>query len=930
MKKKAKAIIALIVLGAMLLGLVGGCGILNHQPKATVTDRTSGQGTGENSGDGSEKKTDGSVTDSSGTGAAQVTLSSSVTVFDEDAATRINGAIRQVRSTDGGLILRVDSGTALEELGIGDIFFLDGGSDTPLGETYIGKIVGMDPTSGTYLIETPMVDEVFDVLEFRLEEVLTPGSITSIDTAPGVTASHVDDLSSHFTQLRAQEGPQVVPLGKSGSEDGIIFECELDLLDMLGLKEEKDDIFEEYSGAEGDQVTVYRTATGECYHRGTCPSVGRSKFELTLREAIDEAFTPCHLCLPPVLDGFYSEELTLTGSLGFRSITCDVDFDWNVDSGFGVETLKIAASGDFTAGLELKSSMQLEIGGKTTERTLPIGDVKLQGLKEKLIPIAFVQCGTGVTVSGNQGIRTLTGTVPMTLGFLIYVDIQGNVGVEATASINFEHDFSCRMDIVRDGQWVWETEYGKDEPQTFVKLESLIQADLDACVGASVSVYIFNVNVVELAVIKFGTEVQGTLGLKWNSKEPTDITDALVASFYQRIYMKLFELNIKIKAKASVWVADLQASFEYDLTLRDITLAEWGTLSSTRYDPATMDYTAVAAKDAEAVYYKDTTGKLIREQGRYKTTLFSDDFFSICGIDQTYLYLMIPNGTGSYDIHRVNKENGLSKSVVSGVDICLMNDAQDLYYVSDFDEETICVYHREREDTKTFYSLDGRVISLEPHFEGLYAVTSDNDAFSWVFGASCNYLILSSTGPVLRDLGSSPKVPDYALADLGSFYVAMKRTDHGYLRSVASNVYWLSKDRTRYAEATGISGWNYAKDVGIFTTKYSTTGVTDYEILLWSDDSGNATHFADVSHEAAFFTICHSSLDDWYYFDQEDGALVLYRLSPDLSHSEVVTTLTQSGCDLSECGMVILDDRIYFYTMPDQWTSQVLYRYDIA
>ena len=52
----------------------------------------------------------------------------------------------------------------------------------------------------------------------------------------------------------------------------------------------------------GNKV-VYTTRTGECYHLKNCPTLQYSKYETTLREAVEEGYISCSWCDSPVLKG---------------------------------------------------------------------------------------------------------------------------------------------------------------------------------------------------------------------------------------------------------------------------------------------------------------------------------------------------------------------------------------------------------------------------------------------------------------------------------------------------------------------------------------------------------------------------------------------------------------------------------------------------
>ena len=50
-----------------------------------------------------------------------------------------------------------------------------------------------------------------------------------------------------------------------------------------------------------EDTTVYITKTGECYHRGFCWHLSKSKIAVTLQEATDDGYRPCKNCRPPRL-----------------------------------------------------------------------------------------------------------------------------------------------------------------------------------------------------------------------------------------------------------------------------------------------------------------------------------------------------------------------------------------------------------------------------------------------------------------------------------------------------------------------------------------------------------------------------------------------------------------------------------------------------
>ncbi len=944
--KTVKRILLIVLTCAILSGSLAGFFAITYQAEAVVNDLTQDQKDSENE---PLERVDKDDSDD-GSDEATAVLSQNVSVFTEDVADDINDSISNVTITNFGLYMEVDEETELSNLGIGDIFYLDGSEDTPLGEIYIGKIsnITADGDKNTYFIETPMVDEVFDVLDFEYSQVMTNDNIAKIETIEGVNVTEVNDVSSHFTKPTyqisedktastlsvASSGAQIVPLATESKKlEGLLFEYELDLLKAFNLKN-KPEFFEQYNSVEGSMVTVYTTVTGNCYHRDTCPCVGRSKIEISLSEAIDEAYDPCYMCNPPVFaENKIEPSLTIEGKLGLESIDFHVNYDWDILNGNGIDDLSITANGNFLAEASLKSSFKYQLSGKTTELTVPLNFVKLQGLKEKLFPLAFIGYnGTVVTdvLGGNQAIRALTGAVPITVGAIIYIDINGNISVGATAYLNYNYEFTCKSEIVKDGEWVWDNS-SNGSPKFNGGFEAELSGDADACLGASLSLYVFNLNIVELAIAKVGAEAEGNIKLGWEKNAPKS-ENGISGSFYMRVYCKLLELNVKLKTKLNFLFISASHTIDYSRTLKDITIAEWGTKSPTRYIPGIMSYSSVTASDSEAIYYKDTDGNLAKEIDGYRSVIYNEGFFSICGIDETYLYLMKKNDNGVYDIYRLTKDGNTGKKILEDVANCLTIDETYIYYVSSFDQRTINRYDRGYQKESVFETFSQNVKFMEQQGNDFHVVTSNSDdAFAALFGYTNYYYLLNDSGDIIANYGSSPKIENYFLSDQGSYYKAAKMISSGYLRGTAEKIYWMSKDKSSHVLTEGISGWN-SRSAGIFTTLNNNSDGAPYKIVLYKGTDGSRIDVAEVYSDQAFFTLCQSNGGNWYFFDQTDTELILYTMSEDFGNLSVVRTFTLSEIpyNLTDCGMTIMNNRIYFYTMPNDSTSIVLYRYDIV
>ena len=952
MNKKLKAVIAVVLVITLAVSGIGGYVFLFYQPRPVVNDYTAQEAT--DSGGEAGDHAGGDDTPNT------AVFSSGVEFFEEADTDKINASIRDYELTNKGLIVHIDKGTAMDDLGVGDIFFLEGDASTPLGETYIGKIVSVseDENGMAYLLDDPRVDEVFDVLDFELSEALTADKLSSIDTVEGVTVRTVDSLDPYFLGAgKSNSGYQVVKLGSSGSggtvtslgslnDNGeLLIEIELDLLKALGLSEEDASQYQEkYEYQEGERVKVYRNSTGKRYHNKGCSYVALSRHEISLADAVKQNYTPCTKCKPPLLaddEGIYEfkPELTLTGRIGLENIACDVIFDWDILEGKGVENLGFHVNGNYLAEVELKSDLEWEWSGRDTVVTLPLNVLKVQGLKEKMVPVAFLGYNftNTFTVHGkdkNDQIRDKTALMPLTLALAVYVDMSGKISLSGTAVFNYKEQFDHKLDICRNGEWVWENDYTSGEPTTELRTEVELSGDADVHAGVSVLVYVFNLNPVDVAIAKFGAEAEGTVKVSYSSKMGIN-DEPISASYHVRTYLKLLDAVVKLKVAINAGPAKVNAAVNLTFTALDITLFECGAKTQTRYNGSEMSYSVVTAQDGEYEYYKDSNGNLIKEKDGFTTTLYSDDFFAICGIDESYIYLLRNSSevSGAHDIYRVSIERSTSKKIAEGVTNCLMMDENYIYYVTDFDEKTVYRLDRNSLKEESFYHADDPIRYMKPQDDGYYVVTEDSDLFSWFFGVDYNYILLDSKGNPAENYGENPTVYNMALGRNKGYYQAAKIISSGYLRNTAEEVYWLSLSKASHVKVEGISGWHSTNE-GIFTTVNNdgeSGSGAPYSIVLYRAQDGTQVPVTDVHSNQAFFTLCQSSLGDWYFFDETEDSLVLYTMKKDFSNKTVVNSisLAERPYSLSTCGTTIMNNRIYFYTIPDNSSSTVFYRYDI-
>ena len=909
-----------------------------------------------------------------------VAFASGVSVFTDESGDEINDSVIKISKLNSGILLDIEDGTDFEALGVGDIFFLDGDADTPFTEPYIGKIASVDDgqDANSYVIEVPMFDEVFDVLKLNLDETLDADDITSIQSMPGVTIETIENAGTDAGNLSAPKdsftvsklgninsgktefcdddtdigvdigdgsfegtvGNDTAGIGVKVEEKGIYLTFSVDLLEAFGKKDDSIEFQEVYDEASNhESVLVYTTKTGSCYHRENCMCVSRSKVEMKLKEAVDEGFDVCFLCNPPLYkkDGKlnFEKELKLTGSFGLENLDLVTVFDWDILSGEGIQNVSFDVSGDFVVDVDLNGNLKLELGGDATGLTAPYNVFSAKGLDQKMFPLLFISYngvfnapiyGKGV----NDQITAVTTPAPLTVGVIVYIDISGNITLNTTLSFEYMKSFSAGMTIFENGNFAPDLHGDISDDKPEVHFEAELKGDADVHFGCSANLYIFNINPLEIGLIKFGSEAEGGVKVAF----PDDDGGLPFSGSYNlRLYLKIIGVDLNIKSKLDLGPVDFDFSLKEDWLWKDITIKEWGSKNPTRFSEDSMSYSHITATDSEAVYYKDTDGALVRETDKERKKLYSDQFFSICGIDASYIYLLQHDSeTDNYKMRRINKTDGsINKVIANDVVNCLTIDSTNIYYVESFNQTQIMKLDRNTLKSEVFCNFDSNVVYMSKQDNGFYTMREGGSFSSW-FGGGPICMLVNEKGEIVADYGEYPSVAEYSISKFAKYSYASRLISQGYLRNTASEVRWATPDLSSsiVINCASNTGWN-PHEAGIFTVENTYAVDTPYKIVLYKAEDGSKVDVTTTSSSQAFFTLCQSDTGNWYFFDQTSTELILYRMSEDFSNKTVVKTfdLNTMNVDLTACATKLVNNRIYFYTMPNEYECSVLYRYDL-
>ena len=98
----------------------------------------------------------------------------------------------------------------------------------------------------------------------------------------------------------------------------------------------------------------------------------------------------------------------------------------------------------------------------------------------------------------------------------------------------------------------------------------------------------------------------------------------------------------------------------------------------------------------------------------------------------------------------------------------------------------------------------------------------------------------------------------------------------------------------------------------------------------YGTSNGEMRTITTVKSKYAMFTLSESDSGDWYFFDQEENDVVLYKLDANLANKTEVKRFPNETfrCQMENCSMETTDNVLYFYQI-DSNDTKVLYRYDM-
>lgn len=791
------------------------------------------------------------------------------------------------------------------------------------------------------------------------------------------------------------------------TSNGIVFNFSIDLLKALGIGDDdnagsnnangngntnnssendngddEDDREVSYQEAYGIKVyrmdTVYTleneeyTVTGTIYHTATCTQANASdlgdgkktvKVDSTLGDEWKAEHKPCVLCKPQIIssddsiDGSskWENSFKIEGKAGVENLYFKGDLDYDIKRVNLLEDLYLEAGGKIVTEAKLLVGGEYTLGGNTTGITLPNGWGKLEGLDEKLYPIACLQYDGKLTpavlAGSNVALRQINSDMPLSITLLFYIDVKGNLTIQASAGFKYEQEFKYTNTIVKDGKWLWDDKL-QTETAKEISFDVSMEYDYDAHIGASVGFYVYNMNVAEIAVIKIGCEGEGTAAMSYavqfdgplsgnisNNIDDNPDNDVVIPEqsrptqkfetefeFYNRIYIKLIELNIRLSVQIDLFgIIDFSPSFEKDACFIDWTLLEWGNKEETDYDPGEQKYDVAVARDDEAFYYIDTDYSLVSETADKNRMVLMEEVSYICAMDDKYIYVVAENEVTEQDcMYRVDKKRGGGRQIEE--DICRVFDMDEkyIYYTTNFDKTML--KRLDRNTLNSHYFADfGREVRCAKFYGDRIFVAEYQPNNLWF--ELRHYYWLDDEGNVDEDLGLEIDHEDALIVNRDKYSYRFHPVDNDAFTSTVAYIAVVIDGKYQNLSADAF----YIREDGIYGLRKPELLTDDLPVFFKFDlSTGEQIDLFEMNSTDTYYTLYGAADGHWYYLEDNEDEIIVRRTDSTFTEKKTIDTINKEKYDISlrGCDVSYSEDCLCFYRV-DGIRTRVIYRLEL-
>lgn len=514
----------------------------------------------------------------------------------------------------------------------GDIVYIQGGENSPLGEDRILRIESVYVSGSETIVRTsePYFEDVFDSLELCATDSLTAENFVRGYYAQGVSSSFGTINDDGSVTMATESKPSVQPLSAK-VEQTKASEFVTDKTDL---------IFEiDY------------------------------KFKNNDKNAKDNS------------DGI-EKDFGIKGQFGIRDLKAHMVCDMPSVATF--EELYFGISGETFVDVDVygKVSAKAEMEANKTD----LWFFTVEGLNAKRFPIAILQfVGSSPVRITSKAFEEGNKSLVPTLYVMVYADWEGKISLELSGGFDYTHSFNGGLRLFKEGQpclsfenYPYTKAYDVEKEDGFKwNVELALEADTNLTIlGGSLLFYVAGVNLAEVSAARIGIEAKCNISLKADSQNGVQWPDITNTNFYIRGYLRIIEAKVKLKAEGKSFLKKLSIDISFEFGLLDITLFESG-IRPDKYKPKVPISSKPVPNEFQSVISLvfDVSGSMSSNisTGESKLTAAKNAAKTIVGTTKTWA----ENNEGNFGIGIVQFADSASLVTIPHIDYPFLEDCID-------------------------------------------------------------------------------------------------------------------------------------------------------------------------------------------------------------------------------------------------------------
>lgn len=474
------------------------------------------------------------------------TLNDEVIVLNETASKSITSAIKSVSYQETysnniiNIVLDGVGHTALDNISRGDVVFISGDDKSPLGGDRFLKIESISSYNGETEIRAtePYFEEVFKEFKLNMADPLSRKNFVKAYHPKGVT-SHFGDVDKEMVGVAKTSDLGVTtaqPLGSNVEEPQVLTTAT------------------DYSTEGGDLIVKLDYDFVEAFNK----------------DKKDE-------------DKVIETSLKFTGQFGIKDLTAHMVVD--APTVLDLQNLYFGLSGETFVDISVNASIGASFESEASDRDKDNWLFSLEGLNEKLLPIAVFEFKGNTPVPIPVKSYEKKREEFFSYFIMLYMDFEGNISLTFTGKFNYSHSFNNGLSVYKNGEPFLTFENypfanaknAEDEDNLSWNASIGIDCNTDVTLfGCSALFYLAGINFCEISLARIGFEAQGKTEISIDSNAGVKILEPEDSALFLRMYLKIIEVKVKLAAKGKSFLEGLEIDVDFEFALLDITLFSKG------------------------------------------------------------------------------------------------------------------------------------------------------------------------------------------------------------------------------------------------------------------------------------------------------------------------------------------------------------------